>query len=633
MQQAHPASDNGITLGDWSIGAEVQPDQGVEVTDWSSGVTAPAQASSRPPSARPTPVAAQPAQQAPQPSALQAFAQRPTTQPRPQAAQPRPQPPQQPQPPAQPVQATAQPQLGQRPQGQQLQQAPGQPPSAAAIAATPEARRSPRGQGDETVLLRRLANSEQPRRTPGAAQGTTQSNWDPSRQPTPLIDPGWPPIEQRPESKPAATPPEEPKKRRRGLKILLFTLLGLVVVTLVTLGILWALSLNTIQSGGGGGDAPAPTVADAVISAADLATIGASSWTEQTDGEIPTPSCMAVDPDGVEPPQRTEKRGFVASDNPDQHAAHWVYTYSSDEVAAQAFQGRSGQAGSCPNETLQITTYYEAGSMADEGAAATFTIQNEPMADYRTVFFTRTGRTISVLDIGSPNGLIPPADVAPALLPVLNRLCAGGQQGTCPGPNQPLLNPAIPPATQYPGWLVSADLPRITLGQGSWGTAGPSDSMGNVGTACEPAGFPTVSGALQQQYASYILSGDANAPQNPLGIDEAVYLFDAPETSLAAAKSMFESLTTCQDRQSTATVTVGEEITGVGLNSAAIRGEVYQISQNAGSEGSKMYRVAVILVENRMAYLMANPTESYDFSEDQWRAIAYRAGVRLSQSQ
>jgi hypothetical protein len=530
--------------------------------------------------------------------------------------------------------AAAQPQSDQPPVAAHPQAAP---PVSAAPQPAPEAkqqpgRRTPRTQGDETVLLRRLANSEQPRRTPGVALGTTGSQ--PAVQPFTSTLPTMPPKDPGPAAPYEPYPVQDEKPKSRGLKILLFTLIGLIVVALIILGIMWALSLNTTATSSGSsgsGGAPVAVASDALISAADLAQVGATGWNEDVSGaEIPTATCMATEPSDV-PSERVEKRGFVATDNAEQWATHYVYTYGDDGAAAQAFQARRGQAGTCPGQTLQITGYYDVSSVADEAAAATTYLQDSPAPVYHTLFFSRTGRTISILDVGSPNGLIPPKDLAEAALPVLNRLCAGGEQGTCPGPDQPLVEQVVPPATERPGWLVAADLPRITLGEGVWGAAAPVDSMSDLGTACEPEGFPSIDGAVSQQYATYILGEDPQSPANPLGIDEAIYVFNSPEESSVASEDLNISLTDCQDNKSTATVTVGDSIQGVGLNSVSIAGEVYQVTQDAGDSGTKNYRVAVIIVDNKVAYLMANSASGYDFSEEQWRAIALRAGQRLSQ--
>ncbi len=44
------------------------------------------------------------------------------------------------------------------------------------------------------------------------------------------------------------------------------------------------------------------------------------------------------------------------------------------------------------------------------------------------------------------------------------------------------------------------------------------------------------------------------------------------------------------------------------------------------------FRVAVLTVDTRMVYLLANPSSSFDFSDDDWRQLAVRAGQRVSQS-
>jgi hypothetical protein len=45
-----------------------------------------------------------------------------------------------------------------------------------------------------------------------------------------------------------------------------------------------------------------------------------------------------------------------------------------------------------------------------------------------------------------------------------------------------------------------------------------------------------------------------------------------------------------------------------------------------------VFRVAVLSVDNRLVYLLANPSTSFDFPEADWTKVAVRAGQRASQT-
>jgi hypothetical protein len=505
---------------------------------------------------------------------------------------------------------------------------------------------------EDTVLLRRLANSEEPRRapvpsavpantqpappaalstatTPAAAVGAAlpAAATPAATQPNlPLAEQVWPPTAESTASLVETSPEPGAEKKRRGLKIFLFSLLGLIVVILVAVGIMWALSQ--------GANAELPngiSSADQLVTSQDLADYGAPGWAQLPEGEdVVPPLCMTTDPSNTEAPNRTDKRGFTATGNDTQTAVHSVYTYTDVETAAAAYLGRKSQASACPGTTAQLVGFYEVASAADEAGAATIYYQAEPAAAYHTVFFSRTGRSISILDVSSPTEPVPPVNLATATLPVLNALCAQGQQGACP--STPGVVKVVPPAVDAPGWLSKVDLPRITNGAGVWDSTKPSNSLQSLGTQCEGSGFPEVSTAEQTLRSTYILGDDPNSPPSrAMGIDEVVYTFTDQKEAAALVERLTESISSCQRPGSTATVQLGDSIQGSGLNSVPISGETFAVEQRKSENEVVRYRVAVVLVANRVGYLMANPTDTYDFSDSQWLAVALRSGERLSQ--
>ncbi|MDR1431294.1 MAG: hypothetical protein LBI99_04155, partial [Propionibacteriaceae bacterium] len=442
--------------------------------------------------------------------------------------------------------------------------------------------------------------------------------------PTPA-PPAWPPPTEN--ASLASTPENtEPPKRRRGLKIFILALVGLVITVLVVVGIMWALSQNTMA-----GLPPGVSASEQLVTSQDLSDFGAAGWTQVPDGqEVALPLCMNAEPSNTAAANRTDRRGFTATEDATQTAVHSVYTYADEANAAEAFSGRRSQASSCSETTAQVIGYYEVSSVADQAEAVTIYYQAEPAATYHTVFFSRTGRVISILDISSPTGPVPPVSLATATTPALNQLCAQGEQGICP--STPGVVKIVPPTADNRGWLAKADLPRITNGAGVWDSTSPTTSLQSLGTQCEGDGFPVVSSAEETLRSTYILGDDPNSPPSrAMGIDEVVYTFSDLDKAEKLVDKLINNISSCQQPGSTATVEIGYPIQGAGLNSVPISGETYAVEQRKSENEVVRYRVAVVLTANRMAYLMANPTDSYDFSDAQWVAIALRAGERLSQ--
>jgi hypothetical protein len=72
-------------------------------------------------------------------------------------------------------------------------------------------------------------------------------------------------------------------------------------------------------------------------------------------------------------------------------------------------------------------------------------------------------------------------------------------------------------------------------------------------------------------------------------------------------------------------------VSGDGANALTYTGVSYEITQKTNVNDSVPFRVAVLRVDTRIVYLLANPSSEFDFATDQWQDVMQRAGVRATQ--
>jgi hypothetical protein len=476
---------------------------------------------------------------------------------------------------------------------------------------------------DETVLLRRLANTERPRRGPRTADAPAPKSAASAAEPSGET---WPVLPATGGS--GAEPEKEDKKKRKGggLRIFLIALIGLIVVALIAVGIMWVLSLNKL---GGDSSGANPVGSDPLMTEQDLSTGTAEGWNLAAEGtETPALTCMS-EPTQYSP-DRSESRVFTSANDTSLLAVHALETFADADQAAAEYQARLTQSGTCPGQVAQVTSAYTIANLADEASAVAVLVQQSLSGnEYHTVLLSRTGKVISIVDVKATGRAVTTTKVVDSVLPALSRICAG-DQGTCPGPGSPNVAKTVPAAGNPVGWLTTSDLPRITPNAGKWSMLNTEDNASRIGTQCEGSAL-TSSTASTVQKTTYILTDDPQGPTpDSFGIDEAVFTFADSESAAAMSETLVTNISECQKPGSTATVEQGEAIAGSGVNSVAISGATFVVQQTA-QDTVVIRRVAVIVTGNRVAYLMANPTETYDFRDNEWQAIGLRAGERLSQ--
>ena len=84
-------------------------------------------------------------------------------------------------------------------------------------------------------------------------------------------------------------------------------------------------------------------------------------------------------------------------------------------------------------------------------------------------------------------------------------------------------------------------------------------------------------------------------------------------------------------RVPTAAVKKGPSTKGEAADGVAFTGRSFLITQKTAEDEEVPFRVAVVRVDDRVAYLLANPSAEFDFSADQWKAIMTRTAQRVSQ--
>ncbi|MDR1768912.1 MAG: hypothetical protein LBR32_10955, partial [Propionibacteriaceae bacterium] len=467
--------------------------------------------------------------------------------------------------------------------------------------------------GDDTVLLRRLAIPEEPR------HGPPEDTSDFFR-PTTSAQLG-----QIPASNQLGVPSDEPRpKKRRSFARIFLTSLAILIILAVVAGVGVMVWSNVT----GRPIIPQVSASDPLATVEDVSGLAGTTWTIKTGGTARDPLCLTV-PGSDPAPARTDKREFASDKDAADTLANWVLTYATAEEATQAYGTFADQAGTCPDNPVNVTSGYAVTGMADQSSAVTALIQGTTN-EYHTMLITRTGKAVAVFDLAVPQSRAFMQKLAAAAVASLTRLCANGEQGTCPNSkDQPQVVKQVPTDSSHYGWLYPADLPRVRAGEGTWAAVAPRQ-VTTSGSLCEAMDLKSVSGAESAQQTTLLLGGDSEAP-SAFGLDEVVYTFADADAAKSLASLLTKNISDCPTTTSLAEVAEGDTITGTGESDIAISGNTYTVTQKAGADGDKIFRVAVVTVDTRVAYLLLPVTADYNFTDAQWKAVALRAGERITQ--
>lgn len=432
----------------------------------------------------------------------------------------------------------------------------------------------------------------------------------------------------------ASTPGSDPRPgaagdtsltpRKRSMKPALIIIAAVAAVALIVTASVWALTLRSTAPSGVPSGTPVSAL-DPRLTANDLAGLGGIAWVDSTAAtDAVRPLCLPAESDGLPPVQRSVA-SQITSDTPENVVVNVVDTYADEAAATAAYALRLAEAGTCPDTAAWITGANTVKNLADNADVVRLTVQDTRDL-YHTLLVTRTGRTVSMFDATTISKQISAADLAGVAAKPLNRVCQ--DSGTCPGVLE--VAGSLPSAATMPGWLVEADLPRITRGAGRWGATDPVNKLAVVGSQCEAMDLDQVTGAQSAGQRTILLVDDPDAPRG-FGVDQTVYTFAAAADATKLAKKITSNLTGCANRVPTASVSQGPAVKASGVDGAKIAGSTFLVTQKTETE-TVLFRVAVLTVDQRVVYLLANPTSSFDFTDDQWRRIGVRAGQRTSQS-
>lgn len=414
--------------------------------------------------------------------------------------------------------------------------------------------------------------------------------------------------------------------RKRSTRPAMIIISAVAAVVLVVAAGVWALTLRSIAPSGGPSTTGTASALDPLLTAADLGTLGGAIWVDSTGtSDEVRPLCLPAAADGLPTEQHHVSRKLGASASATDAVLQVVDTYPDVAAATQAYAARLAQGGSCADAVALISGAATVNGLADSANIIRLTVQ-DTTDQFHSLLLTRTGRTVSMIDVGT-SVAVAAADLANVGARVLSRQCSGGQ-GTCPGSITVSTTP--PPPGNPLGWLVSADLPRITAGAGRWGATEPQNTLQVVGSQCEAMNLRTVTGTTSAAQRTLLLADDTNAPQG-FGVDQVVYTFADATAAETLAKKLEKNLSGCPDRAPTATVTEGSPIKGTGVDRVRISGSSFLVTQKTETN-TVVFRVAVLTVGERLVYLLANPSTNFDFSNADWGRIAVRAGQRASQA-
>lgn len=440
---------------------------------------------------------------------------------------------------------------------------------------------------------------------------------------------------------PANPPPEapgpegtrgvaEPGGKRRRSRRAIAVIAGVAVIALIVAGVVWGINQTPTSSTPTASVSQPQPALDPLLTEADVAGLASASWKVSTTPATPGaayPLCLPATAEGMPVPDRTAERLITSTSTKTDSVKNVVETYADAETAAKAYQERVVQAGTCPDAEALIVSSYSISGLADAALGSQLRVQ-ATQTEYHTLVISQSGRNLSLVDVLTTEKSVGVTAAARVAAKPLARLCSGGE-GACPGTIK--LTRALPAAGDLAGWLVEADLPRITAGAGRWGATDPSKSLSVVGSQCEAVNLQKVTGTTAAAQRTMLLADDSAAPTG-FGVDQVTYTFPTETAAKRFVTTLTSNLKLCPSRVPTATVEAGPTVKGTGANKVAITGTSFQVTQKTGADGTFPFRVAIITVGSRVGYLVANPSTTFDFTDDQWKDIVLRAGQRISQA-
>lgn len=413
------------------------------------------------------------------------------------------------------------------------------------------------------------------------------------------------------DSTPVAPPKAAPRKSG-GARVAIIVLAVVLGVALIAGGVAWGLGLIPT-----GSKVPtAPAASDPLITTADVTPLSATGWQESTIAA--TPVCVG---EAMPKAERASSRKLF--DPANDSALQALNVYADDAAATQAYDAAAVLAGTCADGTGLVVAASDISGLADAAQAVQIKVQAAKPENH-LLLIARTGRNVNVFDFVTTDG-VPVTTAAQIATSSLNRQCGAG--GTCP--TSVSVAASLPAAGTPAGWLVPADLPRITPGAGKW-NATDWPTITTPGSQCEGTDLTKVPNTTAAAQRTLILTGDPKAPTS-FGIDQVSYTFADTKPASTLATALIKSIGGCSTQLPTATVVDGPDVRGTGAGGAVVSGRTWEITHKTNTS-TFIYRVAVVTSGTRVTYLVATPSKTFDFTDADWTAIALRAGQRSTQA-
>ena len=305
-------------------------------------------------------------------------------------------------------------------------------------------------------------------------------------------------------------------------------------------------------------------------------------------------------------------------------ALHQLDKYGSEDEARQGYAARIAMLARCDDTPAYLVSASTVNAIGSEATQVTVAYESAT-PEYHTVLIVRTGSLVSLFDLAHPESMVPAERLVSAAAAALSRVC--DKFGTCP--SNPSLAPAVPPATDPPGWLTPADWPRLSPGSGKWTAVAPT-TLKKAATTCENLSLASFEGPIARQVRTFVLTEDPRMPSG-FGSDEMLFAFPDASAAAAFAKTLGDNLAACGERTPTATVTEGTPVDAT-AGDVPVKGRTFAITQAIDADTQMLFQVSVVAAQQYVVYVVVNtPAADFKLSPEQQNAIATRAGMRVTQ--
>ncbi|WP_394275732.1 hypothetical protein [Luteococcus sp.] len=373
---------------------------------------------------------------------------------------------------------------------------------------------------------------------------------------------------------------------------------------------------------------PAVTEADLLTAKDAEAITPKQGWTVASTLSRLTPTSPKVicqpNTTGQPNPTITRQRTLTTTSTRGLAALHQVDNFASVADASKAFEARATNLAACDNEPLWIHSNTAVGNAGDAARLVTVARQDD-IAEYHTVLLLRTGTTVHALDVTQANQPAPAANVLNSAAAAVNRQCARST-GRCA--TQPKVAEAIPAATEPMGWLSISDIPRVSPRAGLW-TVTDASNVVAPGSECENMTLASVAGPTQREQRTYQMTQDNAAPRT-YGMDEVLFTFKDARQAAQFANTLASNLKNCPSRLATAKVSESAQVTS-SVGRKKVAGATLLVQQSLGGTETARFRTGVAVVDNKVIYLVNNPSTSYDLGSAKFQQVTVRAAQRATQ--